>query len=955
MAGGRSSAVTKIADALRAPGALDDPETVAAVEEVGLGIISVDGAGRVRWSDSAYRWHGRPRWQRVRSVEDSLSEVQVGAEELRSTYRALATGTDSPHDPGVRYVVTGEHKVAHTVYLLPIGRGTALVSGRPFEAEEWDQPTSTPTRSGETAGPVERAMDEIVGAQRAEESAVRTAVEGPIDDVTIDLTDSARARAEAGAAVGEAEEAQPQAPMPETRQPEVLETEAPKFEAPKSEAPKPEVSEAQTRSAQASRAESKPSVPPREGPKAEEPQAREPGPEGRRPEAGPGLLPGMGPVGPGSVTLPSQWHELFAASPVAMVLLDPDNRLGQANDAFCLLVGAGRAQILAMNYGPQLAAAVEASAPVDTSQPQEAPIEGEHPGVLLAEHHLRRPDGEQRWVRLRTSQVQLDGTPYRLVTVEDLTTARETEYRLRREALHDQLTGLPNRRLLVDRLDRALTRGRRTQGGVAVFFIDVDDLKRVNDTYGHAGGDLMIVTVARALRAALRDADTLARIGGDEFVAVCEDLGDDRSLDEVGDRLIHAVSAPLVLDGDHVTISLSVGVATPHEGGEDAESLLDRADAAMYRAKVAGGGRLSTSPRTDEAGGATEMAATDWLAAMSAGQLRLEYRPVVHAHDGQVLGVEGRLRWRHPSLGELTAIDLLDHPGTNRAMAELVRWSVRTALTDLQAATPAGAGPLTLWLTVPFRALVQHGVAEAVAAAYRDLHGPKVPALVLEVQERGLASLIRRGKPPRELDRLAAAGPVSVGVGRFDGCALPLGILARLPLRSVKLHRDVVSHATHAEGAATVMAGLVTGVNALGALTIAGGVDHTEQLQMARRAGVVAVQGKLVGGTVSATELAALLAGPPVRLGIAPVGPVAAEATKPVPVPSTPPQTRPELLLPGGRVDLTVDIGATLAAEIGVPLPGEFDSAAEGRVRQGARPHLLLRAPRLARMVPTGS
>lgn len=902
MVGGRSSAVARIADALRAPGALDDPEVIAAAEQVGLGIISVDGAGQVRWSDSAYRWHGRPRWQRVRSVEDSLGEVQVGVEALRAAYVALATGSEPSQDAGLHYVVTGEHKVAHTVYLLPIGRGTALVSGRPFESGDWDGPARPEPPAGEPPGAVARAMDEIVGARGVEQAAVEDAEAGGVDEPrTIDLTDGGPDAAHPpvpGAEGVPAPATEPEAEVEKVLGSAPVVRTAPSL-APALPAERDAGSPASARS-------------------AADGSAQEPG-----------------------------WTELFAASPVAMVLLDRHDHLREANDAFCLLVGAGRTQLQALDYGRQLAAALDSG----TAAPEPADAQ-----ALVADHHLGRPDGGQRWVRLRTSQVQLGDEPYRLVTVEDLTSVRETEYRLRREALHDQLTGLPNRRLLVDRLDRALTRGRRTQAGVAVFFIDVDDLKRVNDTYGHAGGDLMIVTVARALRAALRDADTLARIGGDEFVAVCEDLDDGHSLDEVGDRLINAVSAPLVLDGDHVTISLSVGVATPHEGGEEAESLLERADAAMYRAKVAGGGRLSASPRTEGVDGATEMAATDWLAAMTAGQLRLEYLPVVRADDGRVVGAEGRLRWRHPSLGELTAIDLLDSPGANRAIAELVRWSVRQALADLQGATPPGTGPLTLWLTVPFRALVQHGVADAVAAAYRDLHGREVPELVLEVHERGLASLIRRGKPPRELDRLVAAGPVCVGVGRFDGCALPLGILARLPLGSVKLHRDVVNDATHAEGLATVMTGLVTGVNALGAVTIAAGVDHAEHLQAARAAGVFAVQGKFVGGRLSAKELAGRLAGPPV--------PLTAEAPEPSPEAGLTPEAGPalvraaaaparsELLLPpSGRVDLTVDIGAALAEETGVPLPGDFEPSptpsGAGRAA-GARPHLLLRAPRLA-------
>jgi diguanylate cyclase (GGDEF)-like protein/PAS domain S-box-containing protein len=851
MAGGRPGAVTTIAAALRAPGGFDQPETLAAAEQMGLGIVTVGPEGSVSWSDSVYRWHGRPRWQRVRTVTDSLTEVQVGREQLRAAYDLLATG-DLPSDgSGVRFVVTGEHAVAHTVYLLPIGRGTALVSGRPFEATEWDQ---RPGQGTAQAPGLDELSAAVTGGEPAPVSP--DVAEGRLGDepqVSVDLTASS-----------------------------VLE------------------------------------------------------PSPRR--AGLSLLtvsgtrPALGPH-------PSQWRALFAASPVAMVVLDRLERVRQVNDAYCQLMGVPREQVLALEQGPLLAAAFAAA--------QAQAGAGARDAAPTAEHRLARPDGEHRWVRLRESSLELDGEWQRLITVEDVTAARETEYRLRREALHDQLTGLPNRRLLVDRLDRALTRGRRSQSGVAVFFIDVDDLKRVNDTYGHAGGDLMIVTVGRALRAALRDADTLARVGGDEFIAICEDLENGYSLDEVGDRLIHAVTTPLVLDGDEVSISLSVGVATPAGDGEDAERLLQRADAAMYRAKAAGGGRLSASPQhaAAGAGAGSEVSADDWVEALGAGQLRLDYLPVARCDGRGLIGVEARLRWHHPRLGDLTAVDLLERPGTNRATAELVRWSVSKALADVQAACPAGTGPVTVWLKVPYRALVQHSVSDAVAAAFRDRTGPDTPRLVLEVHEKGLAALVRRGKLPRELDRLASTEQVSVGVSRFDGSAIPLGILARMPLGSVKFHRDLVHDASHSVRAAAFLAGLATVAGTLGAVTVAAGTDHAEHLQAARAAGCAALQGKCVGHRVEADGLPAVLAAGVVDLPdvIAPGDVV--------------PAVQPALVdLP----DPGADIAAALAAETGVALPGDFDAGplfaevsepGQDERQEAAGGHLLLRAPRFAPLI----
>jgi diguanylate cyclase (GGDEF)-like protein/PAS domain S-box-containing protein len=211
---------------------------------------------------------------------------------------------------------------------------------------------------------------------------------------------------------------------------------------------------------------------------------------------------------------------------------------------------------------------------------------------FAADYRIVLPDGRLRWLRSHGRVARDEGGLLRLVgTCQDITEQRQLEETLGHQALHDHLTGVSNRALLADRLGLALSRASRHQSEVAVLFIDLDDFKGVNDRWGHEGGDEVLVAVARRLEAAVRPSDTVARYGGDEFVAVCEEISADDAL-EFARRISAAVRTPIALErGAQVTISASVGVALG--GGADrAELLIRNADGAMYRAKSAGRGHV---------------------------------------------------------------------------------------------------------------------------------------------------------------------------------------------------------------------------------------------------------------------------------------------------------------------------------------------------------------------------
>jgi diguanylate cyclase (GGDEF)-like protein/PAS domain S-box-containing protein len=215
---------------------------------------------------------------------------------------------------------------------------------------------------------------------------------------------------------------------------------------------------------------------------------------------------------------------------------------------------------------------------------------------FAADYRIIRPDGEVRWLRSHGRVAWGDGGEVRLIgTCQDITEQKLLEHALSHQALHDHLTDLPNRLLLADRLELALSRAARHDDEVGVFFVDLDGFKGVNDRFGHDGGDTVLRAVARRLADAVRPSDTVARYGGDEFVAVCEEISNEDAV-HLARRISAAASKPVDLDGEEVCLTASVGLAWGGMAG-DADLLIRDADAAMYRAKVAGGGGVEVAPR----------------------------------------------------------------------------------------------------------------------------------------------------------------------------------------------------------------------------------------------------------------------------------------------------------------------------------------------------------------------
>ncbi|MER5400291.1 EAL domain-containing protein [Streptomyces sp. NPDC002599] len=401
-----------------------------------------------------------------------------------------------------------------------------------------------------------------------------------------------------------------------------------------------------------------------------------------------------------------------------------------------------------------------------------------------------RPDGTALWTNLTVSLLRdADGEPqYQLALMEDTTERRLLNLRLRYEATHDALTGLPNRTLFFERLEKALAAGEGQRFGLC--YLDLDGFKTINDSLGHAAGDRLLVEVADRLQScATAPGEMVARLGGDEFVALTTGPDTEREVDELAGRIMNALVTPISIDGRDLTVRGSVGVVEGPAGERGAAEVLRSADITMYRAKSAGGNRFELADPEADARAITRNGLTTALpAALDRGEFFIEYQPLVHLGDGSVQGAEALVRWLHPQHGVLGPdrfIPLAEHTGL---IVPLGRWvleqSVRQARTWQE--RHSAAGPLRVNVNLSPCQLTHPGlVQDTVDILERE--GLDARALCLEVTESALIGADDDLLKP--LRRLAEMG-VDIALDDFGTGYSNLANLRRLPVSILKLDRS---------------------------------------------------------------------------------------------------------------------------------------------------------------------
>ena len=478
----------------------------------------------------------------------------------------------------------------------------------------------------------------------------------------------------------------------------------------------------------------------------------------------------------------------------------------------------------------------------------------ERPPAVVG-HRLTRPDGVHRWVQCRASVAEIAGSLRVLGTVQDVTEQKDAEDALAHQALHDGLTGLPNRALLRDRLDRALSDSRRT--AVAVVYMDLDRFKWVNDSLSHAAGDELLVAVAQRLKSAVRPADTLARLGGDEFVLVLEQVVSEQQALDLVNRVVEQLEAPFLLEGREVVVSASMGLAMARAGQDaDSDSLLRDADTAMYRAKDNGrarceifdeGMRLRASERLE--------VQNELRRGLQSGEIVPWFQPVVDLRTGRVLGCEALARWQHPVRGLLEPdafIPLAEETGAIVALGEAILLEGCAQVARWNAERPAGEA-LTMAVNVSARQLGSAQLVDTVQHAL-DVTGLQPHHLCLEVTESVIMEDVQISGAV--LGRVRELG-VRTAVDDFGTGYSSLAYLLSLPVDVLKIDRSFVRHLDVADGPAVAIVRAITALaDALGLGVLAEGVETAAQLALLEVLGVQQGQGYLWGRPVPPQDAA---------------------------------------------------------------------------------------------------
>ena len=492
-------------------------------------------------------------------------------------------------------------------------------------------------------------------------------------------------------------------------------------------------------------------------------------------------------------------------------------------------------------------------------------------GATLRHGQAQRVTGEVMWridgtsfpVEYHSAPVIEDGeVTGAVIVISDTTEERMMHDALLHQSMHDPLTGLPNRTLLADRLEHALARmARDGSGTLAAIFLDLDNFKDINDSRGHGVGDQLLKALAPRLASVLRESDTLARFGGDEFVVLCESLDGPQDAMRVAERLLGCLREPIAAGGTEHHVGASVGVATTREryrGG--AEGLLRDADAAMYRAKAGGRGRIEAFDELMRASIVDRIRIeTELRQAVERDQLRLVYQPILAVDGRDVYRAEALLRWEHPDAGVISPADFIPVAEESGLIVSIGAWVIdeacRQAAEWMRSADPRIAG-LRIAINVSARQLANAGLVDTVASAL-ERHGMPERSVVLEITETALIDdPVRATETLEALSRLG----VIISLDDFGTGYSSLSSLKDFPLSAIKIDRSFIAGMAPGTREAAIIEGLLAMGRSLGLSTVAEGIETFEQLDQLHAMGCEYGQGYLISRPVAATELERLIA-----------------------------------------------------------------------------------------------
>ncbi len=458
--------------------------------------------------------------------------------------------------------------------------------------------------------------------------------------------------------------------------------------------------------------------------------------------------------------------------------------------------------------------------------------------------------------RMRAAQTLADVAAAYLINAQARSDLQDASEHSRDAALHDALTGLPNRVLMLERLEHAFQRERRSETTSAVFFIDLDRFKEVNDTYGHQVGDELLVGVAQRLTEILRPGDSLARLSGDEFVILCEGLDESSQVDALALRFDTALAQPFCLSHVELNMTASIGVAVTEPGCRPPAELIRDADLAMYRNKRHRDANDEVLDlRTLHLAGYQAGLARSLPGAVERGELHVEYQPIVDTADGQLTGVEALLRWTHPTRGAVSPTVLIPFAEQSGQIIELGQWVLEQACTDHQRwQSPPGA-EIGISVNVSAHQIMAAGFAPSVAGVLQST-STDPGLLTLEVTESVFVRDEQRAIVV--LNELKELG-VTLALDDFGTGYSSLGYLNTLPVDTIKIDQAFIVPLTHDPDSQRIITAIIDLAHSLGMTAVSEGVETANQHQELTKLGSDSCQGFYFGIPMPAENLDLLL------------------------------------------------------------------------------------------------